>query len=563
VKSANQLVWLFGCGEQDAAKTRVVRFWAFCLARAEVQPYLVLQRSAENMRFVQSLDCGHREHAVFAGSREHRVIVQHVDLAVVGARLEDAFTNLSRPAVMPPLVVFPDQEAEPENEICGDSADNALFRYVAKDEACACYLKMAKGLSPYQIVLDAGLYAEGERWEHAAKQFLDSLLFAQSHRFIFMGFALTHVGGTPMATHALAEGLLEKGCQVTYVTLRRTIKVSTPVGIPIVSIEGLARRSSLLLKCFRMLLPKKAQQLDLQYDPGSFDPACGQILRGALHRIRCDYAVSTRDSLHAFLSRDVRLPNTRKVYFFHCPSLWWKRFFGHGTEIIKHLLIEKAVFVTEANRQALARDHGLTNYNEHLVLGNGLSSLRMIEREQVVAPTVSNCIRVCWPVRIEEGRKAELEDCLSFGKFLQEQAVRDIQIDVYGTGDYAKKFAAEIAAHGLGGVIFYRGNSEDIRATYAQYDAVVDFTRMQSFGMVYIEAVLNGKMIFCYRNEGSSEVLKDIPDAYFDNYTELLSKLQDLRTLSREQLQTNYDLIASRFSRQAIAEKFLGFLKAN
>lgn len=521
---------------------------------------LVLPRSQANVAFVRTLTPLSRRRIVVWGSRAHRRVERRADLVLVSNLAEDAFSGARLPMMRPPLVVFPDQGEEPANEIDGDYADNTMFRFIARDDACARYLEIAKGFLPYQIIRDDGLYAEGVQWERAAGHMMDALLFAQTHRFVFMGFALTHIGGTPMATHALAEGLLEKGCQVSYVTLRKSVKASTPMGIPILSMEGLLRGSSRLRRFWYVMLPKRLLRLELQFDPGSFEPACGRVLRRVLRQVKCDYVVSTRDSLHPFLSRDIQLPIDRKIYFFHCSSLWWENSFGKVTEIIKRLPIEKAVFVTERNRQALMDDCGLTNCKSSLVLGNGLSSARMVERGQISAPAVSGRIKVCWPVRIEEVRCAELDDCLTFGEFLRERGVEDIEIDVYGNGNYAERFAESIVARGLQGIVTYCGSSSDMKATYAKYDAVVDFTKAQSFGMVYIEAVLNGKMVFCYRNEGSSEVLKGVPDVYFDDYQELVNKIHDLRRMSLARLQENYDVIASRYSRSAIATRFLAFL---
>lgn len=556
----DRLVWLFGSSGEDAVNDRLVKFWRFCRANMPVTTYLVVRQSPQNEAFVRALDSSDKAHVVVSGSRRHLRVAQKSDLALVGMREQDVFPDASRPTMRPPLVVFPNRGDEPAVEICGDYTDNTLFRFVAQDESCARYLEIAKDLRPYQIVLDGNLYAEGALWEQAAGRLADTLLFAQTHRFVFLGFALTHIGGTPMATHALAEGLLEKGYQVSYMTLRKTVKASTPPAIPIVSVEGLVQRLSRLRKFGYSLLPKRLQALELRFDPGAFNPLCGRLLRGVLRRMRCTCAISTRDSLHPFLARDVRLPIGRKVFFFHCPSLWWKPFFGRATEIIKRLRIKKSVFVTEANRRALTEDCGLTNCEEELVLGNGLSSERMILREQIAAPSVSDTIRACWPVRIEESRRSELEDCLSFGEFLRTHGVKHIKIDVYGNGAFAKHFAESIVSRGLQDFIAYRGSSADMKATYAKYDAVVDFTKAQSFGMVYIEAVLNGKMIFCYRNEGSSEVLKGVRSAYFEDYSDLLDKLLGLREMSLSQLQENYDMIASRFSRTAIATRFLDFL---
>ena len=53
-----------------------------------------------------------------------------------------------------------------------------------------------------------------------------------------------------------------------------------------------------------------------------------------------------------------------------------------------------------------------------------------------------------------------------------------------------------------------------LKSTVKNHDAVVDFTLNHSFGMPYIEAILNGKMVYCTENTGSREVLNgnDLPN---------------------------------------------------
>lgn len=53
--------------------------------------------------------------------------------------------------------------------------------------------------------------------------------------------------------------------------------------------------------------------------------------------------------------------------------------------------------------------------------------------------------------------------------------------------------------------------------------------------MIYLEGILNSKMIFCKRNEGAKEVLDGI-DAFYDNYDELKDKILNLNNISKEEL---------------------------
>lgn len=562
----DRLVWVFGCERDDVRGSHLVRFWEYCVSVSRIKSYLVIKATQSNFQFLSAVKEKMREYVLFYGTRKHKSVLLHANLLFAESReIEIVPSKVQRPLITPPLVLFPSWDADPVREMEGAYAENSVFRYVVSDSSIYWYLILAKGFKPYQLVFDAGLYSAAEsEWTSAAKKFLDELCFAQKNGVVFLGFALTHVGGTPMATHALAEGLLERGFQVSYITLRKSALVSTPPGIPITSLEAAvecAYAKSRLLRIVYWLIPRKRKLLALCHDPGTFKPECGRMLRIVLKRIRCKTIVSTRDSLHEFLAEASAIDDRDKVYFFHCSSKAWRRLFGGAIERIKKLKIEKAVFVTESNRISLMCDFDFRNYAHYLVLGNGVPSSRMIDREQVCSPKNAGRICACWLVRLEPERRQEFENLFHFAETLKSNGVSDIQIDVYGNGSCALEFQNEITKRDLQKFISYCGVSNDVRCQYAEHDAVVDFTRIQSFGMVYIEAILNGRMVFCYRNEGSSEVLRDIPESYFESDQELLEKLHGVRNVSVEHLKHNYDLIAKRFSRQAVARRFVEFLE--
>lgn len=564
-KQADRLTWVFGCGGDDVSQSRLVRFWRQCACDVNVVSWLVVRMTTNNRRFLSSLDDGVRKHVIFHGSRRHQSVVLQADLFLAEkSQVEVLPEKFRKPLIALPLVVFPPDDGAAPSWGAG-YAENSLLRYVVSDCAHYRYLMLAEGFRPYQLFFDEDLGDVSEvRWNLAAKRLRENLYCAQTNSFVFLGFALTHIGGTPMATHALAEGLLERGFQVSYVCLRETAIVSTPFGIPITSVEGVSEvlnRNSRLRRLARGLIPKCVKLRALRYDPGVFSPECGMQLRAILKCIRCKTLISTRDSLHEFLSETDAVDEQNKVYFFHCSSRVWRSLFGDAIERIRRIRIRKAIFVTESNRLALIRDFGFRSYDDFLVLGNGLPSSRMIEREQIQLPIRRKRLRVCFPTRLEPERREGIESLFAFAEFLMQENVQDILIDVYGQGSDAMGFQEEIKRRGVQEIIVYGGVSTDMCRQYAEHDAVVDFTRVQSFGMVYIESILNGRMVFCYRNEGSSEVLREIPDAYFETDQELLMKLRGVRTMTLEKVRQNYDLIAKRFSRQAVSRRFVEFLE--
>ena len=133
--------------------------------------------------------------------------------------------------------------------------------------------------------------------------------------------------------------------------------------------------------------------------------------------------------------------------------------------------------------------------------------------------------------------------------------------NIYGTGNMLDEFFDILIEEDLMNYIHYRGVTNNIKLTISQYDAVVDFSLNHSFGMPYIEGILNGKMVFCMRNEGSLEVLIQIPYAYINSFDDLTYKLLHLPDMTVEELRNYYNIIYNKYSRYAVADKFISILE--
>ena len=81
--------------------------------------------------------------------------------------------------------------------------------------------------------------------------------------------------------------------------------------------------------------------------------------------------------------------------------------------------------------------------------------------------------------------------------------------------------------------------------------------------MTYIEAILNGKMLFAMKNQGSLEVLKELPYMYIESYQDLFEKINKLKDIKLSDLRKNYELIYSKFSRDKITNKFIDYINNN
>lgn len=398
---------------------------------------------------------------------------------------------------------------------------------------------------------------EGKHLDAMYKDFLER----QKNCIAILGYDFSGQGGTVSATKALAEGLLEKDCLVRLYTLKREQRGVIPPGLPICPMMRRYKRSK-LDKLRKIFYRSKKYLSHLSCDPGVLHPACGKRLTDLMKHIHAKTVISTRESLHLFLCDCTSPMVENKLFYFHTSASLVDSIFPDCISKLSKKTLDKAVFVTEKNRLHLC-DKGLSNYKRYLVSGNTLDSDRFILREAVELPSEESKNIGVFLLRLDRERIESINRVLSFGEYLKKIENHSVKIYVYGGGSYAKEFASRIENLGLKDYIVYKGRTSAVKSCYKKSGFVVDFSPEQSFGMLYIEAILNGRMVYCYHNEGSDEVLKDIPESFFDTNEELFKKIQDNRNITRETLLKHYDLIYSRYSREVVSQKLLNLINDN
>lgn len=392
----------------------------------------------------------------------------------------------------------------------------------------------------------------------------ESFAKMQRHKVTFLGYNFFGAGGTVFATRALAEALLEQGYLVELCSLKRNgLGMGMPYGLNTsYQYDSPSRRKTEVLK--RNLLRFDCFFNYLNYDKNKKNlvPYAEISLRRKLRQIHSETVVSTRESLHFFL-KDAASPFIKnKIYFYHCPAEIFDMNFPGAMEKLKKIQIGKAVFVTDNNRELFIEKYGLENYDRYIVLGNALESYRSTSRSKIQTVKRKDIYRGIYLVRIDPTRKEDLDNLLDFGRYLKKKNIQDIKIDVYGTGGYMNQFLDILYDDELMDYIIPKGITEDIKTEMEWHDAVVDFSKNHSFGMPYIEGILNGKMVYCMKNTGSAEVLSEFPECYIHSYEDLVKKMRSLPEISLEQLQKYYDVISQKYSREKIAEKFIEFINS-
>ena len=395
----------------------------------------------------------------------------------------------------------------------------------------------------------------------------------------FFGYDFSGIGGTVFATKALAEGLMEKGYLVRGFTLKQVCPFDSPSGMALTPATRHYRRR-LSDRIIENAFFLKRHHSHLKHDPSveSIKPFAGLMMHYWMKHIHSNIIVSTRESLHLFFQEATSPFIEQKIYFFHTSSNCVESLFPGVLSTLQKEGVEKAAFVTKSNMEALAQLNGFTNYKEYGIIGNCLDSSRCISYDEVGILQSGNnghslsgkgeCdkkIHCSYMLRISKERKKDIEDMVCFADFLKQTESQDVVIDLYGKGDYVDECLSMIEEHGLKNFINYHGETLDIKQTLLESDLVVDFSNEQSFGMPYIEGVLNGKVVLCKHNEGSDEVLRDIPEFFYSSNEELLVKIRASKDISVAKLRENYRLISKKYSREVVAERFIDLInrKAN
>lgn len=394
-----------------------------------------------------------------------------------------------------------------------------------------------------------------------------------------LGYDFSGIGGTVFATRALMEGLLEKGFLVRAYTLKQIREFKVPSGLalkPATKEYGKRLGEKIAQKAVWM----KKNYSYLQYDPllKYIHPLAGKRMTRWMKNIHANTVISTRESLHLFLQSATSDMIHNKVYYFHTSAAVVESLFPGVMGMLQETGIEKAAFVTEKNRMALAEFWGYLNYKSYVVTGNSVDSSRSLTENEICKKVdwmkenlhadraasrrkgTDNTTRCMTMLRINKDRSADLDYLLGFANEIRTRGVDDILISIYGGGDYVDEFLNEVDRRELDEYIEYCGETEDIKSVIADADVLVDFSKIQSFGMTYIEAILNGCMILCRHNEGSDEVLADMPDAFYKNYLELIEKIHGVKRILPEQLYDNYKAISKRYGRTAVVQRLISLI---
>lgn len=383
----------------------------------------------------------------------------------------------------------------------------------------------------------------------------------QRNKVTFIGYNFYGIGGTVNATMSLAEGLLEKGYMVSLLSLRKHRNTQEmPYGLNRNYLFDSNTKSK--YNKIKYWIHKNKGYGYLEYDDNKkyLHPYVANKLDNLMKHIKTNTLVSTRESIHLWVNNCTSPHVRNKLCFFHTAVKNYEDHFPGLLEQFRNVNFRKCLFVTSNNMKEVRNAIGDDNIKEAFVIGNSLTQNRMINEDDIERVEKKDKYNAMFFLRMSKDREKDIQNLIDFGKYLKNNGINSIAIDVYGKGNYLENFIDIIDEEELVDIINYVGFVPNPTELMKSYDCVIDFTKVQTFGMAYIEAVLNGKKLFCMKTDGSIEILKDIPNTYIESYEGLVDMIENISEISVEELKSNYRHVWNQFSRNKITDNFINAL---
>lgn len=566
VNEKNLLLWVVEWRYYESIRSSFVDSLIDVLKSSELNNYLEnndltlkvhLHRYYRKNLFKQIYDC-ENDHIMIVDTNilsDENIVNSRLLITDYSSYAYD-FTLLKRPV----LLYQPDFDyVKNKHQFLHD--ENEIKNIKTEDELISAVTSQNVILNPVFDIWDENALDDVADDNHI-KETYDYFCEKQKNKITFVGYNFFGAGGTVSSTKALAEGLMQQDYFVEmYSILRTNSKNEKPYGINFK--YGYYRHTESLkdkLKYKLFKLTRNYGYLSHEQNLDAINPYSKYHLKKTLKNIKSKTVVSTRETLHLFVEECDSDFIEDKIYFFHAFANAVDVMYPNLIHKLKKKTLDKAIFVTDANRIALKDQFDFDNYNDYIVIGNALEQNKIIPKDEIRTIPEKDKYYGIYLVRFSVERIHDLNNLVNFAKHLKSNNISNIVIDVFGGGNYADEFMEIVYDNNLDNIINYRGRTDHPSSEIKNHDFMADFSLNHSFGMIYIEGVLAGTKVFCMENEGSREVLAGIDDSYIESYEWLVDHIYNISNVSIEELQKNYDIILSRFSQEAVSKKFVDFL---
>ncbi|MDR1409232.1 MAG: CDP-glycerol glycerophosphotransferase family protein [Oscillospiraceae bacterium] len=408
--------------------------------------------------------------------------------------------------------------------------------------------------TPAQIDYDAIVNGE-----HIDRMYQDFAWMAQN-KITFLGYNFFGVGGTVSATKALAEALLHQGYMVQLLSLKRNQAYRAPNALTVHALY--TERSKSPKEWLKYLLIPKVFFGDLILDLNAeyLIPYVGIALRRFLKHTKSCTVISTRETLHLPLYKAHSPFLKNKLFYFHSRAEAIPQTFPDVLDALKQVRLSKALFVTEAARQSIRDSFGYEHYDQYAITGNTVESRVLLPLDDVRALEEKPVYYGIMLTRLSKDRLEDIRQIFSYGEYLKANGIKNIVLKIFGSGEAIRYFKEELKRRNLNEQILCCGRTLQPIVEIREADFVLNLGA-QSFGMVYLEAALNGKLLFTTPTDGANEVLHNWSFPLINSPAELVEKFYQALAFDRDFFVEQYKIIAERYAPEAAASKVIAMLE--
>ena len=420
----------------------------------------------------------------------------------------------------------------------------------------------------------------------------------QTNKITFIGLDYYNPSGSVNKTMNIAESLMKKGYLVDAISLRKPAQINfkIPYGMNITSIyteNDPSRKNK--LNYLMHSLGSNYSYFKHDYRKEMIHPYCGSYLKNYMKHTKAKTIVSTRESIHLFLN-DCTSDYVENRLYIRNPNDYG----GEGKsqkllEEIKKRDLKNNILISKRDLDKFENELNINisdyKFLEHdIIVDTQISDIAdlynqvidseiieveneedilkqrdKIEKEldELDLPYIPEKLRYIGMAIIDFNEKdsEEMTNIIEFGKYLKENNIRDIALDVLGKGDYSEYFLDLIEENDLFTFINYRGLNRNPAYEIRIHDFLLELSSNPRFNTNYFMATLNYKKVFCLRNNEANEILGDIPNSFIESFDELCEEIYKLPDLSLRELRENHEKIYEKSLKGDIGEEFLEMIK--
>ena len=427
--------------------------------------------------------------------------------------------------------------------------------------------------------------------------FYDDFKRMQENKITFIGLNFFESTEIVNKTMNLAEKLMKKGYFVDMISLMKPFLTNykIPYGLNVTSldIEGDPSRRNRISKLSHKS-DSNYSYLKFDYKKEAVHPYAGHYLKEFMKNTKAKTVVSTRESLHLFLNDCTSKHVKNKIYIRNPTDYCRKDLSGNLIDEIKKLNLKNNIILSPKDIDAF-NELGIqiSDYKiikDEFIASNQISDLvdlnsNLLDCDLKPLPVDKKLFSTDKKVRFEytllhdiyleekiryvgatvldlnEKDSEEMNNIIEFGKYLKENDIKDISLDVYGVGCYSDYFLDLIEKNDLFSYVNYRGFNQELVLDLRFHDFILDLSTNPRFNTTYMMGIMNYKKIFCMKNFETVRIMEDIPNSYFESFDELCSEIYKLPEISIKDLRDNYLKIYEKYSNSTIADEFLSMLK--